>query len=413
MYLASMIHRDRLFRLVKRWLADSPEPDDGRFITELFIYEFLISSGTVQRLVQDVLQLKSHEAPRLRRFFFKDELRRAIVDACAVPTGRIQELFQDFASRPEEFFPRTPTNLYVATYPNGALAVMVRFKTIRRLAEKASRRIADRLSFEIRRAANALASVRARAIGVPLTQLVSSPETMVEEFAAAERIVSRSFKDQCMVLEPQQAWIDDMIGVKFVGVPEELERIERAVREQPNVRVVERSVHEGRYCDTQLLVDLQLPPVTQIIERHRGRDWSAGRGRGLSPEVLERDFPAYVETGDRTFRCEVILTTFEALVESEFGHSMHEERILEQRSAAPYRGRIARNASFIVEYLLMLAISPTIEVTSIPVKMWGRYLEDAFSSSVWTLFGVPYRQGLTGSFGSELERIMDPNHDPD
>jgi hypothetical protein len=405
-YLASMIHRDRLFRVATRWLADSIEPGDGRFVTELFIYEFIISSGTVRRFMQDILQLQSRETPRPRRLFFKDELRRAIVEACRDPTPRTRELLRRFASRPEEFFPRTPTNLLVATHPDGALAAMLRFKSIRRLAEKASRRIADRLSDEIRAAALSLADARARAAGVALPQLVTPPEAMAEEFASAERTVSHSFKDRRIVLEPHQVWIDDVIGMKFVGRPEELERIERGVREHPHARVVERTVHEGTYCDIQLLVDLQLPPVSEIVERHRGRDWSAVQDRGLPPDVLEKDFPGYVETGDRTFRCEIILTTFDELVESEFGRSMHEERILVQRGAAPYRGRIARNASFIIEYLLMLAISPTVEVAALPVKMWGRYLEDAFSAAVWMLFGV-YRQGLTGSFEPELARVVD------
>ncbi len=406
MYLASMIHRDRLFDLATRWFADSLEPGDGRFVTEAFIYEFIISSGTVRRFVQDILQLKSREPPRLRRFFFKDELRRAIAEACRAPTARTQELLRNFASRPEEFFPRTPTNLLVATHPDGALAAMVRFKSIRRLAEKASRRIADRLSDEIRATALSLADARARAAGVSLPQLVSPPEIMVEEFESAERIVSHSFRDGPIVLEPRHVRIDDMIGMKFVGSPEELERIERGVREYPDAQVVERTAHEGAYCDVQLLVDLQLPPAGEIIGRHRGRDWSPAQDRGIPPRLLEEDFPAYVETGERTFRCEIILTTFDELVESEFGRSMHEERILQQRSAAPYRGRIARNASFIIEYLLMLAISPAVGVPSLPVKMWGRYLEDAFSAAVWMLFGVPYRQGLTGSFEPELERVM-------
>ncbi len=407
MYLASMIHRERLFRIVLRWFGDRVEPGDGRFVTELFLYEFVVSGGTVRRFVGDILQSVSADAPRLRRFLLKDELRRAIVEAAVNPVPRVQELFRLFAQRPEEFFPRTPTNLVVATRADGRLAGMIRFKSIRRLAEKASRRIADRLAAEIRGTALALAETRARTAGVPLAQLVSSPDQMAEEFAAAERIVSHSFKDQRLVLEPHHMRIDDMIGIKFVGTPEELLRIERAVRSHPCAQVVERQVHEGSYCDVQLLVELQLPPVADIIAAQRTRDWSQAAGRGLSAQELADDFPGFVESGARTFRCEIILTTFDELVESEFGRSMHEERIIQQRTAAPYRGRIARNASYLVEYLLMLAISPTTEISALPVKMWGRYLEDAFSAAIWMLFGVPYRQGLTGALELEIGRELD------
>jgi hypothetical protein len=400
-YLASMIHRDRLFRLTARWFADALEPDDGRLLTEIFVYEFLISSDTVQRFASDVLRRGGRAPARWRRCFSKDELRRAIVEACQSENDRTRELLALFAARPEEFFPRTPTDLLVASHADGALAGMLRFKSIRRLAEKASRRIADRLSKEIDGTARALAAARAHSAGLSLPQLVSSPELMAEEFASAERIVSQEFQDRCMVLEPHHMRIDDAIGLKFVGSEDELEQIESAVRQHPDVRAVERSVHAGRYRDTQLLVDLQLPPPASILARHRGRDWSPARSRGLCPEMLERDFPVYVETGERTIRCELILTTFDDLVESEFGRCMHEERILQQRGAAPYSGRIARNASFIIEYLLMVAVSPTVEVPSLPVKMWGRYLEDAFSSSVWALFGVDHRFGLAAPFEVE------------
>jgi hypothetical protein len=115
-------------------------------------------------------------------------------------------------------------------------------------------------------------------------------------------------------------------------------------------------------------------------------------------------FAPYVEQGARTFRAEVILTTFEELVESEFGRSIHEERILDQRSRVHYSGRIAKNASYIIGYLLMLAISPTLTVDHLPVKMWGRYLPDVHSASVWKLFGVEHGERLFDPL------LVDPGH---
>jgi len=50
--------------------------------------------------------------------------------------------------------------------------------------------------------------------------------------------------------------------------------------------------------------------------------------------------------------------------------------------------RIASNASFLIEYMLMLALSPTIDVGDLPVKMWGRYLPDVYSVAIWKLFGI-------------------------
>jgi hypothetical protein len=131
-----------------------------------------------------------------------------------------------------------------------------------------------------------------------------------------------------------------------------------------------------------------LPKTAQIIELERQRDWSCLAGRGMSEEDLAKGFPDYVQSGERTFRAEVILTTRADLVESEFGNAIHEARIIEQRQGAPYAGRIASNASFIITHMLMLALSPTIATPELPVKMWGRYLPDVYSVAIWKLFGI-------------------------
>jgi hypothetical protein len=122
---------------------------------------------------------------------------------------------------------------------------------------------------------------------------------------------------------------------------------------------------------------------------------------------LAKGFPDYVAGGERTFRAEVILTTRADLVESEFGSAIHEARILEQRHGVPYAGRIASNASFIISFMLMLALSPTIETPDpLPVKMWGRYLPDVYSVAIWKLFGITLGRDMVDSlmpWGAELQ----------
>jgi hypothetical protein len=222
---------------------------------------------------------------------------------------------------------------------------------------------------------------------------------MSREFAAAERIVSRSFRDGTLRLTRDEMRIDDVIGCKLIGSPEELERIERAIDRHPRARLVEREEHSGEYNATNLLVELDLPPSDMLLARAEGIDWSFARWRGLDPDRLREKFEGYLESGARTLRAEVILTTFDELVESEFGRSMHEERILEQRRSATYTGRIAQNASFLVQYLLTLAISPRLEAEPLPVKMWGRYLPDTFSAAHWRLYGHEQEIPLAEVFG--------------
>ncbi len=401
MYLTGLTHRDRLFDVSARWLCDRVSPGDGRFVTEVFIYENLISAPTVRAFIRDTLQALQPGPVELRHLYTKDEVRTAIMLACREPSLRETSLFRQYRAHPEEFFPHTPVDLVVASRPDGTLIGMVRLKRIRRIADKVSRRVASMLSGEISAAARGLAERRAVTVGVPLNALYTDSQAMDEEWAAAERIVSHRFRDGAIRLEPASMRVDDVIGSKLVGSEEELARFEAAIRAHPSAAIADRKAHRGDYNDVNLDVDLELPPVGAIVDRMREQDWSYAANRGLDPRTLADDFPEYVESGARTIRTEVILTTFPELVESEFGRGMHEERVLSQRFKGTYNGRIAQNASYIVEYLLRLAISPAVEIGELPIKMWGRYLRDTLATAIAGLQGVDVTERLFDSFAPE------------
>jgi hypothetical protein len=135
----------------------------------------------------------------------------------------------------------------------------------------------------------------------------------------------------------------------------------------------------------------------------RNVDWSFADGRGVSLFDLESDFYEYVSSGSRTFRVELILNTLEDLVESEFGRSIHEVRILEQRAA--YTGRIAQNASWIIEYMLQLAISPTVLVPDLPIKIWGRYVRDTVAQALARLSNGEREEWLVPKEGAQ-QRVI-------
>ena len=394
MYLTGLIHRDKLFEVAMRWLSDDCRPEDGPFATEVFIFEKLVSTPTGRQFLQDINRAIRPGPIASKRIAVKDDLRRAILDASNPSGERAAALFARFLEAPEEFFPGTPSDFILTYGEGGHLLGMVRFKRIRRIAEKASRRIADRLAGSIRAAASSWGGGRASAERAESCDGLVPKELSQELFDLAERDVGRRFREHRLAFEPRDTRIDDLVGYKFVGTEEELVLIEKAIADHPHVRRVEREVHRGRYNDVNLLVDLELPAPGAIIDRMAGWDWSDAAARGLDEKTLRRDFPSYVESGARTFRAEVILTTFEELVESEFGNAIHEQRVMEQRRSAPYSGRLAQNASFIVEYLLMLAISPTAQVRHLPVKLWGRYLPDVYAQSVWELFRVEQSSAL-------------------
>jgi hypothetical protein len=376
MYLSGLLHRDRLFDVASRWLADHINKDDGQILTEIFALERAITSPLVRALVADLARAIRPGDLRLTRVTSKDAVRKAIVDAVHDPTPRVEQLLAHYREFPEEFFPRTPVHMSLVTGGDGSLVGMVRRKRIRRIADKVSKRVADQLAGEIEVAAKSLAAARAGSFGVPLDEMVSSRQQMVDEFAAAERIVADRIRTGRLTFDPDQVRVDDVIGVKIIGSPPELARIEAALDSRDGTFACESEVHEGSYTGTHYLVDLELPPLEETISRFKGVDWSFSEGRGLSAYHLEEGLIDYLGSASPTFRVELILTTLDDLVESEFGRCIHEVRILEQRDRALYSGRIAQNASSIIEYMLELAISPTVQVESLPIKVWGRYLRD-------------------------------------
>lgn len=403
MYLSGLIHRDRFFDVASRWLADRVQRDDGRVLTEIFVFERAITSPLVRSLVADLARAIRPGDLRLTRVTSKDDVRRALVAAVSEPSPRIEQLLAHYREFPEEFFPRTPVHMSLVTHADGTLVGMVRRKRIRRIADKVSRRVANLLAGEIESEAKTLAAARADSAGIPLEQMVSTRQQMNREFAAAERIVADRIRNGRLVFDPDQVRVDDIIGMKIVGSPEELERIESVLDARDRTFACESEVHEGSYTGTHYLVDLELPPIDEVIARFQGVDWSFAEGRGLSAYHLEESLVEYLEAASSTFRVELILTTLDDLIESEFGRCIHEVRILEQRDQAAYSGRIAQNASSIIEYMLQLAISPKVEVDGLPIKIWGRYLRDTMvdalaklqdrSNAEWLVPGDP-RTGI-------------------
>ena len=387
MYLSGLTHRDRLFDIATRWLADRLEPKDGRIVTEIFAFERAITAPTVRRFVADLCRTCHRGDLYLERITSKDEVRAAIVAAASHPSTRVAELIDWYRQLPEEFFPRTPVRMSLVTLRNGRLTAIVRRKRIRRIADKVSRRIAEQLTGEIVAVARALAASRPRHQITGVDREIAPPSTPAAVGGAAERLVADRIRSGRITLDPEKNRVDDVIGVKIIGTPAELERIEASLDGLEYTFASQREVKAGSYEGVHYLVDLELPANDAILANMSGIDWSYAAGRGLAVANLEDEFRAYVESCRRTFRVELILTTFDDLVESEFGVSIHEQRILEQRDLAEEFGRIARNASSIIEYLLRLATSPAISVDHIPIKIWGRYIRDTLNYAIASLGG--------------------------
>jgi hypothetical protein len=384
MYLSGLTHRDRLFDVAMRWLADRVEPDDGRVLTEIFAFERAITAPTVRRFVADLCRVCRREDLYLERTTNKDELREAIVAAAAHPTSRVAELIDWYRQLPEEFFPRTPVRMSIVTQRNGRIAAIIRRKRIRRVADKVSRRVAAQLSAEVDVVAARLAASRPRDAAT-LVNNDRPPSIPAGIRGAAERLVADRIRSGRIVLDPDRQRVDDVIGVKLITAEAEMPRVEAALDELDYAWAHDRESHSGAYRGTHFLIDLELPPSESLAATMQGIDWSFAAGRGLPMAELDRRFRAYVASCSRTFRLELILTTFEDLVESEFGTCIHEQRILDQRDLASDFGRLAQNASSIIEYMLRLATSPTVDIAELPFKIWGRYIRDTVAHKIAAL----------------------------
>lgn len=361
MYLTALTHRDRLFDVATRWLSGRVEPGDARLISEIFLIDQEITFPTTINFLQDVMKPFVNGPTTLHRLQTKGEVRQLLIDSIQSPSARARELFSDYLERSESFFPTTPVDLHAVAGNDGEVAAMVRLKRVFRIADKATRKIVDRLDREIR--------------GV-------STETEVTEQ------VCRSFAAGDLAFSHDDLRIDDVIGAKLIGDPSQLTWIEAAVRAHPKTLSVRRSEHTGSYKDIHLDVTLQSPAKGPTIDRLRAMNWDHSIRRGLRPDHLVQALPDYVETGTDSFVVEILLTDREELVESEFGRGLHEERIIRQRTDPRFTSQLATNVGLSTLFLMLAAVSPTAEVLEVPITMNGRHLPDAIVGSMGRLFGL-------------------------
>ena len=397
MHITAMTHRDALFDLTLRWLNDDFQPEDPPTVSRIFLYESIVARCVVDRMTAFLGKLfKSRlHAQRLRQ---KHLLRERLIHYLPHQSSRTRQLIAGFRENPEYFFPGLPIDAALLTTPDGRLAAIGRIKRLSRVAEKVSHRLVAALLQEIRAEAQLIAERRAAAVGVPLAQLISSEEVMGRDFAAAETAVAGLFRHRNVRIAREALAINDLVGFKIIAAPDVLERVPALLEQEPYFTVVETEKHSGDYNAVNLLVDVDLPAPETLAALQQGFDWSIAARRGLDPGRTQAGFADYLARGARVVRLEAILTTYDELMESELGRSMHELRVLRLRQRQAYSGLLAQNAGYLVEYLLTLAVAPTSHLTKLPVKMYGRYLPETIAAAKWALFGNEIESGLLTSF---------------
>ena len=404
MYITALTHRDALFDLTLRWLNDDFDPRDALTVSRIFLYESIVTRVVVDRMIAFLGRLFDSplEIQRLRQ---KQLLRERLIQYLPHPSARICELIAGFRENPEYFFPRLPIEAGVITTPDGRLAAIGRIKRLSRVAEKVSHRLVAALLWEIRSEARRIASGRAVQAGLQLADLISSDEVMARDFVVAETAVAGRFRHRNVRIGREALTVNDLLGFKIVAAPDVLERVPALLGQETGFTVVEIEKHSGDYNAVNLLVDIDLPAPDKLAALQQGFDWSIAARRGLDPVRSKTGFADYLARGERVVRLEVILTTYDELMESELGRSMHELRVLRLRQRQAYSGLLAQNAGYLVEYLLTLAVAPVSRLRELPVKMYGRYLPETVAAAKGALFGNEIESGLLSPFCLEGGRF--------
>jgi hypothetical protein len=398
MFLTGLTHRDELFDLTARWLNDDVHDGDGRILSEIFLYEGFISGAFVIPRMVKFLQKSFGPNLHMERVRQKYLMRERLIQYMAHPTERTESLARSFHENPEFFFPRLPIDAVLVTSDEKRLVSIGRIKRLSRLAEKVSFRLMDALFKDIKTEAEGFASKRAALAGLPLSSFISSPDVMEQDFVDAERAIAGRFREKSMEFDREAFVINDMLGFKIIVEPDETERLLEGLEAESEFRIVEVQTHSGRYNAVNLSIDLALPDPRDFTRSLSDMDWSLAAQRGLNPELAKQGFQDYIERGSSTLRTEIILTTYPELMESEFGRSLHELRILRLRDQTSYRGLIAQNAGYLIEYMLTLAMSPVTNVPFLPIKIYGRYLPETIYGLKNDLFGSNLDGSLLNAF---------------
>ncbi len=394
MYLTSFVHRAELLELTERWFCNRLLGSDGLRLTQILICDGFVLGETLHRVTKDLLGLMDRTPSETRRLHVKGDLREIVCSSKWDLTPRMEELFSQYRSNPEYFYAEAPVDATVFLDEEERLLALYRVKRPQRIAEKANRYIATDILKMVRHQAQEMAEERARNLGIPLKYLLTPKEEMTNEFARAEEVIARAFREGTARFDRKAVTINDVGGIKVLGGKEELARLEKAIFKHPAYRIKEKEEYRGNYRARGYIIDVPWDREAVCRAFMEKEAWKKYRDRGLPERELQKGLEPLLEGAEPGICLELTLSTFADFVESELGESIHEERIARQRGLMMYRGYIPRNVEFLIEYLFAVALSPSVTLTSLPVKLWGRYLPDTIGYHIRRLYYLPEHDAL-------------------
>ena len=394
MYLTSFVHRETLFEIAGRWFCNLLSPEDGLSLTQILISDGFVLGETLEAVTSFLLETIYAPPFSMNRIHFKGELREMLCRDECQGNARVKELIRRYKDDPDFFYREVPINGVVCLDSKGRLLGVYRVKRPRRIAEKANRYVANWIFKMVQESARKMAEQRAQNLGIPLESLLTTETEMVREFVKAEEAIAGGFQQGRIDFDKAAMAINDVGGIKIVADEDRLALLEEQLSHHPTFKILDRGTYQGNYQARSFI--LEMPWDRELICQSfifKGA-WERYRHRGIPEEVLRKGLESFLWDAQPTLHIELILSTFPAMVESELGVSIHEERIMAQRRNKAYQGYIPMNVEFLIEYLLAVALSPEIHIEGLPVKLWGRYLPDTISFHIRQLYRLPTHETL-------------------
>jgi len=388
----SYLHRTDLSDLIRRWMYHEVHPSDADLIARLVNFNHVYVARCLRAFAGRIFHELHPSGLILRQTSRKGEMKDALAACPPFRNPRIDELIGRYRKHPERYYRETPFYGTLFFAPCGGVEACVgasRIKRVRRLAEKAARRIIDRMFDAIKRHADDLAEERARGMGIPRHQLFTPPEEMLDEFLHAEERLLEDLRMGGPIRDGGEIAINDVAGIKVILDEPGQARIRSLLDGLPDCRVTEEERHSGLYNATNLIV-CHRPDRERILSRPlTGRILTVMQARGRQPDQVQQDFVEFVRSGEASVSLEIIVSDYPETLESEIGRCMHEDRIIRQRLTRQYRGHLSKNIEYLMEYLFSFPASSQRDLSELPVKLWHRYLPDYFDEVLKELFRLP------------------------
>jgi hypothetical protein len=401
LYLESFVHRVRLAEIVSRWMVNQPKPSDVQHLKIIVNFNSYIARIWVDVLARDILRGLYGKDPFSFVAKTKGQLKDFVATHLSYTNPRIEEMVARYRRFPEDFYRETPFDGRVYYNLEAGEPIFVgttRIKRFRRIAEKGSRRIVDFMFQRIRANADLLAEERARKLGIPKAQLITSPEEMIDEFRHAERRLVKSIKQGTIQSELPILSIPDVVGIKLICEDDQYDRLLSVLAGSSSCRLLEQEQHSGNYNAINLRLAHMIPRALLAARPPSGESLRVLASRGFDPDKVAGQYAEFLDTAEDHVLLEIIVSTYQNFLESEIGRSMHEERVLAQRANNEYRSSISQNVRYLMDYMLALCLaSGQDQVMEVPIKLWVKYMPDTMDRITRGLFGAPTDSSFDGA----------------